>query len=121
METSSIFDIVLRGITAGAREFTFEIAPWAVVWLLIAFPFFWLLGRLKIEKMGRVGIIAWITVFTGIIAGICAAIHGVLAFGEAFGSAIDRDRVRAFIVLTIVFPFVAAWLVSRNPKNGKPA
>src|SRR5688572_20104645 len=100
METASAFDLVLRSITTGAREFIFEIGPWTLVWLLIAYPFGWLLGRFKKEKMGRVGIIAWITAFTGIIAGICAAIHGVLAFGEAFGSAVDRDRVRAFVVLT---------------------
>src|SRR5688572_29691570 len=97
MQTSSTFDLVLRSITVGAREFAFEIAPWALVWMLIAFPFFWLLGRFKKENMGRVGILAWIIIFTGTIAGICAAIHGLLAVGEAFGNAIDRDRVRAFI------------------------
>ena len=121
METASGLDLLLTAVANGGREFVFEIAPWIFVWLLIAYPFVWLLRRFKKEKMGGIGIIIWVMTFTAVIAGICAAIHGVLAFGEAFGSAINHNRVRAFVVLTAAFPLVAGWFAFRRPKNEKQA
>ena len=117
MNTASGFDLFLRSIASGGREFIFEILPWIAVWLLVASPFAWLLARFKQTKMGRNGLIVWVTTFTLIIAGACAVIHGVLAFGEAFVSVIDRNRVRVFVALTVIFPFIAVWYVSRDSKN----
>jgi len=117
MNTATGFDLFLRSISSGSREFVFEILPWMAVWLLVASPFAWLLARFKKANMSRNGLIAWVAVFTLIVAGACAVIHGVLAFGEAFRSAVDRDRVKAFVALTIIFPFIAVWRVSRDSKN----
>ena len=50
MNTATGFDLFLRSISRGSREFVFEILPWMAVWLLVASPFAWLLARVRLQN-----------------------------------------------------------------------
>ncbi len=69
--------------------------------------------------MGPTGLTIWIILSTVLIGAICGGLHLFLAFGEAFSSAVDNDRLKAFFALTLVFPLVMAWLAFRKKKNEK--
>jgi len=120
METATGFGLFLRSAASGMRHLVTDIGPWILVWLLVASPFLWLLTRLRNEERTLVGSLAISVGFALLIAGVCSAIHFVLAFGEAFDGGIDRDRVRAFVGLTIAFIVISTfWL--RMPRHAKKA
>ncbi|WP_438481763.1 hypothetical protein [Oleiharenicola lentus] len=121
MKTASNFESPGDSFTAGVRQLIFEMGPWIIVWILVASPFIWLLLRRKKKSRSIASIIVSALLQTALIAAVCVAIHGILAFGEAFGSAIDRDRVRVFVFLTAAFLPTAIFCSARESRNEKNA
>ena len=120
MDTASGFEIFFRSATSWTRDVVVDIGPWCLVWLVVASPFVWGLTRLRRESRGWGASLAIASGFSALIAGICAAAHFVLAFGEAFDGGVDRDRIRAFVALTIAFLVISTfWL--RRARHAKHA
>ena len=117
METATPQELFVRAFAEFLRSVLFDIAPWFIAGLLIAVPLAWLLFRFRKSGMGRVGLGFLAGLFTGIIAATLAGIHLFLSFGEAFGSAVDRDRPKAFIALTVAFPLFIGVTLLKNQKN----
>ena len=117
METLTNDELFVRALSEALRSLVFGIAPWAFVWLLFSVPLGWLLLRFRKSGMGSIGLTILNISFTISIAAISGIIHFLLAFGESFGSAVDGDRPKAFIVLTVAFPLAMAWVTLRKRKD----
>lgn len=116
METTSGVEFIFRSFASGARHIVFDIGPWIVAWLVIASPCLWLLVRIRKAPRGLAASIIIAVCLGSLVAGVCAAVHFVLAFGEAWDGGINRDRVQAFVVLTAIFvPCSTIWLRSWRP------
>jgi hypothetical protein len=117
METTSGLEFILRSFESGARRVVFDMGPWIVAWLAIASPCLWQLARIRKKARGLFASLIVAVCFGFFVASVCAAVHFVLAFGEAWDGGINRDRVQAFVVLTAIFvPFSAIWLRSWRPR-----
>jgi hypothetical protein len=119
MEKATQAELIVRALAEFLRSLLFDIAPWFIAGLIVAVPFGWLLLRIRKSGMGNTGLTILTGFFTSMIAATLAAAHFFLAFGEAFGSAVDRDRPKAFIAITVAFPLVMAYVMFKNSRNEK--
>jgi hypothetical protein len=119
METATSQELFVRAFAEFLRSLLFEIAPWFVAGLLIAVPLAWLLFRFRKSGMSLVGLGVLTGLFTCIISAVLAGTHLFLSFGEAFGSAVDRDRPKAFIALAVAFPIFISVTLLKNHKTEK--
>jgi len=120
MQTASGFDLFFHSVASGARHAVFDLGPWILVWLMIASPFLWLVARMRKTRRSIAASVTITACLALVVVGVCAVVHFVFAFGEAWDGGIDRDRVRAFVALTVAFVVFSTFLL-RGPSPRKNA